>query len=686
MSAESDGPSWASYVEYGGVRFPIDPGGGVQRQPQQPYPPATQLGPSDRPPLDQRLAALTFADTSLGIGMLDLNEQQGVTTVWWSTLETRYKGRVALPPQPRILVTPSAALMGGAAGPGAAFPASRPVHALIFRSSTRKMLFTYGPGTNTVLSYDLSVTPPTVLAWGLSLTHLVQFRDNLVGVGPAGTTTVSNALVATNRGGTAKAGLCLHDNKLWSFDLATARLVWTVDPTAGWNQIGDQLWLADGETIGCMIDFRDKTGAPAVHLVTTRRVVGYEEEPGEWREVWPYLWELAETPYPWLTMWSRDEQMYLVMPGDPALAASRYVMQFTGSTDMVGPGKSADFPFYQMGSTLHVQGNIHNLYCWCGQWGTSDGAVLAFNEAGGWHCLYQPTQAAPPPVPPGAWDLPSKLTPAAPNTHGAVVGGTCYGGTVYIIHADGSLLALEDRDDMIVPPYRVGGTVDTRPRDIWWPETDCGLANAWKSGAYLYLDMRLPDNSPGMQPGSQLEVFYTADGAPWFRLPFGLPLASHPVGLLTTLSTTGGPTSWPLLIPLPEGDWDHQVGLPFRRIQFAARHQGPGNVPSSTLAELTLYYSRWNPQRYSYQCVIDLSKERFPEAESLFEGRSVGELRALLLAFATAKVRAPLRFGHNEFATFIPAADCFLGAQEDIMESRGHYQTTFRDLAAYEDA
>lgn len=660
-----DRPAW---LMWGGVKYPVAEGAILQRQPLNQFAPASQIGPPDRPPVDPRLAVVTFTDLSGGRGIFDQQEISGVNRFRTATVDTRFPQGICLPPKVEAKTSCPVA-----------WDDQSPVTVERVRTAGGDYLVAFAPTNAQAAIYSLnSDTWPTTLAHGLQA--LVQYRGMIVatkGGGSQGIVTSTTAATFTLSDASDWGGLCVFDNKVYSFRHDDGMLYATTDPnlgiaTPGWQSVSQPLYLDYGERVHQVLSFRDRSGYPAPFVLTNQNLFGLNEDDGSW-ETYHAFREDAQPTYPRAIQWKRDQMLYATNFGDTG-EPRLYVWQFTGSINQVGPTKVQDGqgggfdPATDFGRFLLLRGNNHWVYGWGDNYQCAgSGEVTAMNETQGWHTVYRDDDAASP-----------------------IRGGGLWGADIYVLRADGTFLIVRDRDAMTSPILRYpagGGSVEVGPKRVYYGFTDCGLPNHWKIGSHFFLDARLRDGSPGIPSGCNIAVGYRHDNFPWTTLPAGQPLTSEYAMSFLMRTTVGGAEGWPLKIPLPLGDWDDQRGVAFRRLEMYAELSGNQAADTPMLAELSLFYSRWTDPHWAYQTTLDLSRETFARRwpEGKFEGRTLKELRDNLDAMLGKRQRWTLAYGNNEFSRTVLAADVLVAARENPARGDGIYPVTFRDMSIDQD-
>lgn len=645
---------------FGGAwyRFPVVPGVLLAKQPMTPFSPAVQRGNSQRV-IDRRMNVRVWDDFTGGIGELRTDPNRGLTNYYYGTLNTREPGVVTLPYK-----LTSVGNVGGSL--------TRPVR--VESMPAHSGLFVWSPNTGQNY-YKIGAGAWTQALAGFRVHAFVRWNGAYyISVDTGGTFSLyksTNGSTWTSVAGTTSYyGLTVHDNALFSVDQANLRLVKTTDGTTfsfASSAIGAAgsgvVRLEPGEGLRQLLTWDTPSGQQqTVYLLTTRRLLVLEEEPGYWHDF--YQDYPFDGTHAWAHPWRRNNYVYLTFYS--ATDPNAIVLVHNGNTtDEVGPRAKGSLPEDYLHGVGFVTGNVHNLYG-CGIGGTingvfSKGNVVAMNDLGGWH-----------PVMAGEF---------MSNGTSYVVGMGYYNQTVYAAMSNGDIFSITDPDRRMVHPRSGTGIYDTNPHKLYSSYDDDGLQNVWKVGAYFVVDAQFADGSHGIPLGSSVKLRYRVDGGAWQTLPLLGNTSSDPIGLLAMLSVRPSSAVWPVVQVLPDGV--QQLGIPYKRIQWELTEQNAGNGPSPAVTAISLYYTLWLEQYYSLQVPIDFREEtwrQFPEGK--LDGNEREYMQALLDTISRHKGYIQVRYGHDQWQQTITAADMLLTHSVEPGVDGAVTRLTVRDLTA----
>ncbi len=639
------GQNVASWVEIDGVRYPLVPGSEVQRRPLGQFAPANQIGPNDRPARNSALSSVVFAaDTRRGMGTDKHKVLDGIDTFRRSTLDTRFVGGITAPPKVTALAQCPLAANGGDWGStavlgGRVILAPTSWRYVYFTEKYRQKMFIYTTGAN---------------VWTVKTTHGAQalepWRGWLVIVDETGGLRTSvDGLTFTAVASTGWVGLASFANRLWSFNLGDNKLYSCTDPTlaigassAAWTAQSEAWYKSGNENVWSLFTYRDRSGSPALYMATQFRFIGYDDDSGEFEQYEDFR-PYAGNPSVMLPkVWLRDQTLYgLAWRGNTA--SGLHVYQFVGNVNEVGPvdrggfSKTLQFKYFEA-----LDGNVHWLYAaTSGDGINSAGEIVAMNDLGGWHTVYRPTT-----------NLSKKINGLCVDTD-----------LIYVMREDGTFARIDDKDAEYAPHLRyISGETDTAEREIYFGKTDCGLPNHKKVGASVFVAARKPDGTLGLPANNTLVIKYAIEG-----------------GAFTTLATLTSATAFPIELPLPLNDANAQGGLVFRDIELYASLDP--DLQTGTIEEVTLYFQKWTQPKWARQMVIDLREETFrPFANSTYENRGLGEMRALLEAAVQTQSFHRIKYGAEEWAVDIKASDLVMSGRENPLDGSGLFPITFRDI------
>jgi hypothetical protein len=658
MAARGKGQNLPPYIEIDGQRFPLVVDGNgraadIQRRPMVQFPGANQIGPNERPSKNPALSSITFfANTQRGMGTYKHAVLDGIDTFRRATLDTRFAGGITAPPEVETLTQCPLAANGGDWDNG------RPVHALyVSASGIGTRLYFYDDSRNNCFTYNVLTDTWTVIPVGARTIFRWNQYVVLIHSVTGDIYTSANGTVFTQRDTSEWWGLASFGNRLWSFRVTDSKLYSCTNPTLAIGG-GTGAWTAQseewytGEIVTGLFTHRDRGGGPALYMVADNRIMGYDDESGEFEEfedLGQYVGNTANTRQLLPFIWTRDKLLY-VLPfsyGPPTTTKStmRHLYQFTGNVDEVGPTERGGFVVADQFQRIDaLGGNVHWLYAACsGDGANTRGEVIAMNDLGGWHTVYRPSGAV-----------------ANPVRALCVIGGD-----IYVMYKDGTFQVIRDKDAINIPHLRyASGETETGEKDAYSGRTDCGLPNHEKIGASVYVAARKPDGLYGLPADNTLVIKYSLDGA-----------------AQVTLATLTSATTFPIELPLPENDAENQDGVVFRDIELYASLD-PG-ATAGTIEEVTLFWSKWQEPRWAYQAVIDLREDTFRKfATSHAEHRGLGVVRDALETLVTTKALHRVKYGGAEWEVDLKAADLVMAGRESPTDGSGLYPITFRDVSA----
>lgn len=636
-------------IEYGGVwyPFPIVPGAELYLQPQTPFSPAVQKGNSQQV-VDRRLNVRVWDDFTGGIGELRTDPNRGLTNYNIGTLDTRQAGAVALPPKLTSLGN-----IGGSLTPPVHIE-SMPAHSGLFAWSE---FF----GEN---YYKIGAGAWTQAVAAVKTRAFARFNGayfvSQESAGPNYTlrTSTNGSVWAAVAGTAGYVGLAVHDNALFTFDTATRKLMKSTDgvtfsaASAAIGAAGSGVVAFEpGEGFRQILVWDVPAGnQQTIYLLTTRRLLVLEEEPGYWHDF--YQDYPFDGTYAWAHPWRRTNYLYLTFYSttDP----NAVVLVHNGNTtDEVGPRSKRGLPDTYLHGVGFVVGNVHNLYG-LGIGGTyggvySPGNIIALNDLGGWH----PVMAG------------EKITN---NSTTGVVGLGYYNQTVYAAVSNGDIYSVTDPDRVVTHPRSGTNVYDSNIHYLRSAYDDDGLTNVWKIGAYFLVDTRLADGSPGIPTNSVLTLRYRVDGGGWTTF-------------LSLVGGSGFPASWPAKLVMPSGA--AQTGAAYLRLQWEVQMQNNAGGASPVLAALSLYYSLWLEQFYSLQAQVDFTDKRWREfPNQRLNGYEREDLQRTLDTISRNKGYVQVRWGRGAARKTIVATDMLL-SHRAVPNLGGSVTTvTIRDLTA----
>jgi hypothetical protein len=654
MAARGKGQNLHPYIEIDGQRFPLVVDGNgraadIQRRPMVQFPGANQIGPNERPSKNPALSSITFAaNTQRGMGTYKHAVLDGIDTFRRSSLDTRFAGGIIQPPYyDDFLPTCPLALNGGD------WDDSRPVRMVLATALLgNRYIYAFDPErTGQCFAYNVDGSTWSVIAGGACA--VIRWNNNIVKADAIGANGISYSLTGTAfiaGDPSSWRGLAAFGNRLWSFRADDNKLYSCIDPTlsigggsGAWTAQSEALYTTIGEEVRDLIVYRDRGGRPALYVVTSTRIVGYDDESGEF-ELFEDLNEYAPgVDYPLTFTWLRDRLLYVV-PFGATGSPLRHVYQFTGNVDEVGPTERGGFVVADQFERFEaLAGNVHWLFAACKGDGTNTpGEIVAMNDLGGWHTVYRPDGVA------------------ASNPIRSLY---VLGGTIFVLLKNGVFHGVADRDEINAPHLRTFISEPLTAHDIYFGRTDCGLPNHEKIGASVFVSCRKPDGTLGLGVPTEVVIKYSINGA-----------------AQVTLATLTSATTFPVELPLPLNDAENQDGVVFRDIELYASLDA---IDATAIEEVTLFWSKWQEPRWAYQAVIDLREDTFRKfATSHAEHRGLGVVREALETLVTTKTLHRVKYGGAEWEVDLKAADLVMAGRESPTDGSGLYPITFRDVSA----
>lgn len=634
----------------------------VALTPLEGFPDAIVFGDNTRRS-DQRTAAVIFTTWRDGMGQDEYIEPEGIASfadsdsdTWWAgslvcpTATTRLgaPGALLTPPNANILAPWYVDYLGQ---PTAAIIAWRP------RNAGGLNLRRYNRTTDSWNTFN-GASPAD------QLTGFCQFggRFFVSALQSNGLYYSSDGDTWTNSPRAAQvAGIADHDNKLFYFNAVTGYMEYTTDPVTGaapsatgtTRQSDKPLFLLPDEQVFQLLEWR-YGGAPALFLVTNRRLIRYDDDSATFSTYYRYVDVISNLVlgFPRAHVWPRDNNLYLTLyhRTDPTTADT--VIQLTGATvDEVSPNRRGGIARDERVSITHLAGAAHRLFAFGAKrpLTPSLGRTLAMNDGQGWHTQYRDATGA------------------------EVVGGGYSAGRLWTVLSTGTVLEQAIPDVRDIPSNATGRAYDTTPATHTTAWTDGGTPGIRKRALWVRLDAR-NDDTTGLPAGATVTVRYRTWGsAGW-----------------TTLGTvSAATTAWPAILAFPGG-------LPFTRIRLRLELQrGTASNATPNIVEASLHYVRRPQRRYNRVVRVDLrdGSPAFRGPRRTFGRYSAANLRAWLTkllsnedngADASLVALAYGGRGNTIAPTYQTVAQAELAgsANEDPTDGTGRWSLTFRDLTA----
>lgn len=406
-------------------------------------------------------------------------------------------------------------------------------------------------------------------------------------------------------------GLAVHDNKLWTFNATDNTLDFATDPTAAHGSWGTSavLYLHPKEVVRQVVTWRDPDGREAIYLVTTRRILWYDEDADTFLD----FDNLARrtggaapaTFYPRLVAALSDGNAYATLYNSDTSAPKRTeVVQFSGVASPLRPGRDFGAAGFMVPAFRMLVDDGAFLYG-IGALGSS-GKVMARGETGGWTTYH--------------YDVGTPL-----------VGGGYGAGKIFLLDATylripqmGSADHPLDSDALRSYPSGVSQRHD-------YAFTDGGRPNQPMQDLWVVvncLDQSDPERLPGLAEGTSVGVGYLVDGD------------TVPTFLTPALDHTD---SFPAIRAIDGGD-----GVLAKQIRpVLVLSTADGNY-SPIVESLGVAFIRREEPRYAYTLVADL---RDMEKKALYASLDRGELLARVEAWTQPGAVVRLDFAGGDWAS-----------------------------------
>lgn len=655
-------------VEYQGVWVPLPlvPQSRITRSPMSPFSPAIQRGNSQRV-VDQRLNVMVWDDWQGGFGYKKAGSDEASNRYWHGNWDTRSKNALVLPPGDTAYGQITASTI---VPPVMGFSARRP--------DGLKNYLVFGPQTSGLHLRNGSTgvwSAPASLS-AMFVHDVVSFRGALY-AHAINSTSQSYIYKSTDQGATWTTlmggaagwyGVTVLDTRIFSYNL-DGKVYASADGTT--FTAASESWFMDyQEVVKQIFTAPTPDGASnTVYVLTNYQVKILEEEPGFWHDYFSFD-GVIDTTMPRAHVWRRTNSIYVTFFSNATDNQGQIVVLRGGTSDEVGPRSMGGTPEDHFISLSHTFGNVHELFTWGvgGQYYTeqgtlfdSKGRLMSMDELGQWHTIADGAKMG--------------LT----EGESYVTGGWYDNQVVYAILKNGRVYGYRVPDRKLLHPLKENRIYSTRQHKHYSSIENGGLKNVWKVGAYFLVDAELEDGSHGAPLGSTIGLRYRMDGGTWVQLPQLGATESVPLGLLLSLQTIKSSGSvYPAVIPLPNGA--EQWGAPFKDVQWELTGQKTltGNTP--VITEVSLYYSLWLEQFFSYQFNVDFTLERWTP-DSTWRGYDREGLMKLLDEIQQHKGYLRFRFGYGPRETIVPAADMLVAYR---LEPNGGAvaQVSLRDLTA----
>lgn len=511
---------------------------------------------------DQRTPQVIWTDQRGGVGTLHYTETEGLTTCLFSTCDLRFPGMITLPPKDSNL---------DSTGLVSAIPSF-----VEYLGATNAYVIAWAYGnasTSSARRNSTSTTWNAVTTGGTGISNLTGFAyfngrycfaTTNSGVGLY--TSTDGITWADSAKAKACIGLATHDNKIWTFNSTGNTLDWATDPTAVHGSWGTStvLYLHPNETVRQVVAWRDVRNRAAMFLVTTRRIIWYDEDADAFLD-FQNIARLVNptTAHPRLAVSPRDGSAILTLYDTGGGAATETVYHFSGVTTVDGPNRRGGLPDDWHVSLVNAVGNSR----WMFFAGTPRGVgayqkLLVLNEQGGWSSLY--------------------------STSAAAINGIGYGdGKVFMLTPGVNVVcvAIAAPDNWDTPLSAAGTYYASGAHAFAF--TDGGTPNMDKQALWVTvqaLDHTDADKPPGLPANTTVQVYYSLDQ-----------------GNLVSLGTLTSASTFPAVLPFNSGN-----GVAFKQIRIYLVLATTDEDHTPIVTSTALAYIRQEEPRYSWALSADL--------------------------------------------------------------------------------
>lgn len=599
---------------------------------------------------DQRTPQVIWTDQRGGMGERFYLETEGLTSFTAGNCDVRFPNMITLVPQYTGVGTGSHGMI-----------ASVPSFAE-YLGITNAYVIVWAYGNASLISArrydDTAGTWNTVTTGGVGISLLTGYAY-FNGYYLFATTNAGQGLYTSTDGVTwansakAKAciGLATHDNKVWTFNNTDKTLDFATDPTAAHASWGTSavLYLHPGEIVRQVAEWRDRVGRAAVYVVTTRRLIWYDEDADAFLNFFQ-LGELVNptTSHPRLAVSPRDGSAFLTLYDTATNAASDRVYKFSGVTEPLGPNQRGGLPLDYGNTLVAAVGNSRWMFFAVRPRGAAtNGSTMVLNEQGGWGVMWGPS---------------------------SLIVGVGYGqGKLFTLLSNG-LIEQTVGDSWDTP---LNGLTSARYQGFCQHEfayTDGGTPNIDKQALWVTINS-LDHTSATLAPGLAGGVVSGATCAVQYR--------TDRTGWTTAAALTAADT-FPKTIALNGG-----AGVPFRQFKLKLSLDTNSALYTPVIVSTALSYIRMEAPKFSYTVVADLSERDHP----LYRGQDIAQLRARIAAWAQPGSVVRLDFAGGDWgttattdnparATSVPSCTVQYSASEDPEKGPMYTTLVFNDVSA----
>lgn len=554
---------------------------------------------------DLRTPQVIYSGQPGGMGRFEYVEMDGVDDFTDSTLDTRFE----------CLTLPPGRTQLGAAIGGGALTGQWKVEYLN-QADAKVIAWGREQAATCLYYYDTSPAGWNAVAAPSQLTGFCNFGGlyclasasggNAIYTSPDGVTWTGSGYAKPAR------GICVHDNHVYIYNETDQRLEWqtTATAAAGWSTSPDTLKLFPGEKVRNLIEWRDPKGKPAVFLLTSQRILWYDDDADQFQTFAPDIAGGAGGSFysPHAAVFLADSNLYVALPSTLEKSISATAQVYSGVTEQTGPNIKGGLPVGEQMRLWHAAGGINWLYWFADSDSntTPGGRVLAMNPQRGFHTI-------------GKADAGTRI-----------LGGGYARGLTWAVQSDGKIYEFDTPDNKNHPLLASGRTYRT---GAWYYHefafTDGGAENMPSTAEWVTVKCRNQDNSgvPGLPSGAgcQVEVAVRRDvDASW-----------------TVLNTLGSSDTFPAVCPINSGN-----GLAFREFKVRIGMISTNAAKSPMLDSVAFAFSREETPRFQVQCEVDLTEETWGLDQSPMGGQyNLRQLRDALDAMSQPGVRVRARYG-----------------------------------------
>jgi hypothetical protein len=576
---------------------------------------------------DQRTPQVIKTDQSGGMGQFWDVETEGVTSYRISTCDTRYPNMICLPPLPTSL-----------GNTGLVF--NLPSYAEYLGVTNAYVLAwaRRNASTTSARRNSTGTTWATITTGGTGISQLTQFAQfrGAYAFGTLNSTIgiyYSTDAVTWSNSAKAKAvsGICTHDNKIYAYNSTDNTLDWHDDLSAAhatWTTSSTTLRLWAGEYVSQLIEWRDRVGRAAVYVVTSQRLIQYDEDADAFLDFADYSDIVTATAgIPIAQTHLRDGNLYLGLY-DPNVAGYPAVFWFSGTTNLASPNLRGGLATTEQISIQAIDGGRRWLYFFGPS--TGSGKILAMNDQQQFSSVYTSTQ-------------------------GQLNGGGYRLGKAHALIWDGSANMFCDEvplpDDDNTPLFASRTYAASAAHE--YSLTDGGTPNMYKTALWVELQgFNHAQQIPGLAGTTQVIVKYALDtDTGW-----------------TTLGTLTNASTFPARLPF---DATPPGGLRFKQIKFQLLLSTGTSSLTPIVTSFALAYVRAEVPRYAYTVPVTLEDR----THAFYRGKSIAGQMAAIDRWTQPGALVKLQIAGGDWATApskaITVNNCLVAYSGEIDPEKG---------------